>query len=146
VSFPGVWSVLIPTRVLLAEDNPAVAAQIRELLEPAFEVVGVVGSGEELESAFEILASAEAVIVTDIVMPGKGGLAAVRRIRERYPGTRVVLLSLVDASPIIRLGLSLGVLGFVVKEDAADELVPAIEAALDGRQYVSAAGRRNLAQ
>jgi DNA-binding NarL/FixJ family response regulator len=137
---------LIRTRVLLAEDNAAVAAQIRELLEPSFEVAGVVGSGEELEYAFGTLGGAEVVIVTDIVMPGKGGLAAVRRIRERDPGTRVVLLSLVDSSPMIRLSLSLGVLGFVVKEDAADELVPAIEAARDGRQYISAAGRRNLTQ
>jgi len=145
VSFPGEWSVELRTRVLLADDNAPVAAQIRELLEPSFEVVAVVSSGEELESAFETLGGAEAVIVTDIVMPGKGGLAAVRGIRERHPGTRVVLLSLFDASPMIRLGLSLGVLGFVVKEDAADELVPAIEAALEGRQYISRAGRRNLA-
>lgn len=122
------------------------AAQIRELLESYFEVVGVVSSGEELESAFETVGGTEVVIVTDMVMPGKGGLAAVRRIRERHPGTRVVVLSLLDAPPMIRLGLSVGVLGFVVKEDAADELVPAIEAALKGRQYISTAGRRNLAQ
>ena len=146
MSLPGEVDVLLPARVLLADDNAPVAAEVRELLEPVFEVVGVVGSGEELESAFERLGSPEVVIVTDIVMPGKGGLAAVQRIRERHPGTRVVLLSLIDASPMIRLGLSLGVLGFVVKEDAADELVPAIEAALEGRQYISAAGRRNLPQ
>ena len=144
MNLPGEWGVLLRARVLLADDNPVVAARIQELLEPSFDVVGVVGSGEELEATFEGLGS-EAVIVTDIVMPGKGGLAAVRCIRESHPDSRVVLLTLVDAPSIIRLGLSLGVLGFVVKEDAADELVPAIEAALAGRQYISAAGRRSLA-
>jgi DNA-binding NarL/FixJ family response regulator len=144
VNLPDQWGVLLRPRVLLADDNPLVAARIRELLEPSCDVVGVVGSGEELEATFEGLGT-QPVIVTDIVMPGKGGLGAVRCIREGHPDTRVVLLTLVDAPAIIRLGLSLGVLGFVVKEDAADELVPAIEAALAGRQYVSAAGRRNLA-
>jgi two-component system invasion response regulator UvrY len=126
--------------VVVAEDNALVAAQIRELLEPSFDVVGVVSSGEELETAFERLAPE--VIVTDIVMPGEGGLVAVRRIQERHPSTRVVLLSVIDATPMIRVGLLAGAQGYVVKEDAADELVPAIEAALEGRRYISVRGRR----
>jgi DNA-binding NarL/FixJ family response regulator len=128
--------------VLLADDNALVAARIRELLESSFDVVGVVSSGEELEAAFEMLAPE--VVVTDIAMPGKGGLAAVRRIRERHPGIRVVLLTVTDASPMIKLGLSAGAEGYVVKEDAGDELVPAIEAALEGQRYVSSAARRSL--
>jgi DNA-binding NarL/FixJ family response regulator len=128
--------------VLLADDNASVAAQIRELLEEAFDVVGVVASGEALETACDALTPE--VVVTDIAMPGEGGLAAMRRILERRPATRVVLLSVIVASPIIRVGLSAGAQGYVVKEDAADELVPAVEAALEGRPYVSAAGRRAL--
>lgn len=127
-------------RVLLADDNALVATQIRELLEASFDVVGVVSSGEELEAAFDALAPE--VVVADIVMPGEGGLAAVRHIQERHPGARVVLLSVFDSGPVIRLALSIGVQGFVAKEDAADELVPAIVAALDGTPYVSAVGRR----
>jgi two-component system, NarL family, invasion response regulator UvrY len=130
-------------RLLLADDNALVADEIRKLLEPSFDVVGVVHSGEALEAAFEALAPE--VIVTDIAMPGEGGLVAVRRIRERHPGMRVVLLTVIDASPMIRVGLSAGAQGYVVKEDAADELVPAVEAALEGRRYVSATGRRYLA-
>lgn len=129
--------------MLLADDNAPVAALIRELLEPMFDVVGIVTSGEELEAAFESLTPE--VVVTDIAMPGGGGLAAVQRIRERHPGTRVVLLSVIDASSMIRLGLSAGIQGYVVKGDAGDELVPAVEAALEGRRYISAAALRSLA-
>lgn len=129
-------------RVLLADDNALVAAQIRELLEESFDVVGVVASGEELETAFEALAPE--VIVADIAMPGEGGLAAVRHILKRRADAPVVLLSVIDAPPMIRLGLDTGARGYVVKEDAADELVPAIEAALQGQEYVSAAARRAL--
>jgi DNA-binding NarL/FixJ family response regulator len=129
-------------RLLLADDNAELSAQIRRLLEPAFEVVGVVTSGEELETVAETLSPE--VIVTDIVMPGEGGLAAVQRIRAHRPGTRVVFLTVNDASSMIRLARSLGVQVYVVKEDAADELVPAVQAALEGREYVSSTGRRNL--
>jgi len=143
VSFRSEEAPLSRIRVLLADDNALMAAQIQELLEPSYEVVGVVNSGEELEAAFEILAPD--VIVADIVMPGEGGLVAVRHIQERQPDVRVILLSVIDASAMIRLGLVIGVHGYVVKQDAADELVPAIEAALEGRRYISAAGRRGMA-
>ena len=129
-------------RVLLAEDNALVATQIKALLETAYDVVGVVGSGEELVLEFERL-SPEA-IVTDIVMPGGGGLAAVRKIRAAHPGAAVVLLTVLDEPVMIRHGLSTGALGYVVKEDAGDELLPAVQAALEGREFISAAGRRSL--
>lgn len=126
-------------RVLLADDNALVADQIRELLMEAFEVVGVVSSGEELVTAFEALTPQ--VVVTDIVMPGEGGLVAARRILGRYPGTPIVLLSVLGDPPLIRASLSSGVHGYVVKDDAANELVAAIHAAIEGRSYVSATGR-----
>jgi DNA-binding NarL/FixJ family response regulator len=126
-------------RVLLADDNAVVADQIRELLAETFEVVGVVGSGEDLETAFEALAPE--VVVTDVVMPGEGGLLAAQRILQRYPGTPIVLMSVLGEPPLIRASLASGVLGYVVKHDAAAELVPAVLTALDGGSYVSATGR-----
>ena len=129
-------------RLLLADDNALVAAQIKDLLSPWYDVVGVVSSGEELEAAFEALSPQ--VIVTDIAMPGGGGLTAVKRIRERHPGTPVVLLTVLDQPPMVRLGLSVGAQGYVVKQDAGEELVEAVRAALEGRQYISSSGRCEL--
>jgi two-component system, NarL family, nitrate/nitrite response regulator NarL len=129
-------------RVLLAEDNAMVAEQIRQVLEEAHEVVGVVGTGEELESAFEFLTPE--VVVTDIMMPGEGGLVAARHILERYPGTPVVLLSVIDSISMMRAGFLCGIHGYVVKEDAADELNQAVDAALAGNEYISTGGRRTL--
>ena len=121
---------------MLADDNVVLAAEIRGLLDPVFDVVGVVASGEALEAAFEALTPQ--VIVTDIAMPGEGGLAAVRHIRERSPAARVVLLTVLDSQAMIRLGLLAGASAYVVKADAGDELAQAVKAALEGRQYVSA--------
>jgi len=112
------------------------------MLEPAYEVVAVVATGEELEAAFEALGPE--VVVADIVMPGKGGLAAVRQIQDRHPGTPVVFLSVIAAPSMIQISLSSGGSGYVVKDDAADELVPAIEAVRKGRDYVSSTGLRAL--
>lgn len=128
--------------VLLAEHNTLVAGQIRGLLEEAFDVVEVVSSSAELESAFERLTPQ--VVVTDIMMPDESGLLAARHILGRHPAARIVFLSVIDAPAMIRASVSEGIHGYVVKEDAADELVTAVGAALDGRRYISAAGRRSL--
>ena len=129
-------------RVLLADDNKMFAARIRELLEPSFEVIGTVESGEELERVVDTLLPE--IVVSDIAMPGEGGLVATRKIRERRPNLPFVLLTVIDAPLMIRLAQSSGALGYVVKEDAGEELVPALRAALAGRSYVSASGRRSL--
>lgn len=130
--------------VLLADHNASVAGRICELLEEAYDVVGVVSSSVELESAFERLTPQ--VVVTDLMMPDESGLVAARHILERHPDTRVVFLSVIDAPAMIRASVLEGVHGYVVKEDAADELVPAVGAVLEGRTYISTAGRRALPQ
>jgi two-component system invasion response regulator UvrY len=101
-----------------------------------------VSSGEELETAADTLLPE--VVVTDIVMPGEGGLVAAQRIQAHHPGTRVVFLTVDDTWTMIRLARTLGVKAYVVKEDAADELVAAVQAALEDREYVSATARRHL--
>ncbi|HKP29967.1 MAG TPA: response regulator transcription factor [Gemmatimonadales bacterium] len=130
--------------MLLADDNAQFAARIRELLEPTCEIVGVVCSGEELERAVDTLTPT--VVITDIAMPGVGGLVAARNIRARKPELPVILLTVIDAKLMIKLALSSGALGYVVKEDAGEELTQAVEAALAGKSYVSSQGRRSLSQ
>jgi DNA-binding NarL/FixJ family response regulator len=131
-------------RVLLADDNAQFADRIRELLEPTCEIVGVVGSGEELERVVDSLSPS--VVITDIAMPGEGGLVAARNIHARKPELPLILLSVIDAKLMIKLALSSGALGYVVKEDAGEELAQAVEAALSGQTYVSSNGRRSLSQ
>ena len=130
------------TRVLLADDNELIATEICRLLEPSVEVVGILKSGEELEAAYEKLAPD--VIVTDIAMPGEGGLVAARSILGRHPEARIVLLTVIQSSTMIRLGFSAGVLGYVIKEDVGDELLPAIQSVFSGERYLSANARRCL--
>jgi DNA-binding NarL/FixJ family response regulator len=129
-------------RILLADDHVGMLEDLRALLESEFEVVGAVADGNALVSAVDALAPD--VIVTDIAMPGLDGIAAARKILRRSPSARVVFITVHDDLGIAQRSFSLGALGYVVKGSAGDELIPAIEAALNGRQYVSATLRSKL--
>jgi DNA-binding NarL/FixJ family response regulator len=122
-------------RVLLAEDHAETAARLRKLLGVAFDVIASVEDGRALVDATERL-SPDAV-VADIDMPGVDGIAATALIRRHDPDARIVLVTVHSEAMLVEAGLAAGALGYVLKDTAGDELVPAVHAALGGRQYVS---------
>jgi len=115
-------------RVLLAEDHPSIAEQLRGLLDQEFEVISTVGDGQALVAAAELLRPD--VIVTDIAMPGMNGLDAAHEVLERIPGARIFFITIHDDPLLKERGLAVGALGYVRKLEAADQLVPAVRAAL----------------
>jgi DNA-binding NarL/FixJ family response regulator len=124
-------------RVLLADDHAETAEQLRELLEPLFDVVALVEDGRALVSSAARL-SPDA-IVADISMPGLDGIEASVLIRRSDPDARIVLVTVHSESVLVARGLAAGALGYVLKDAAGDELVPAVRAALDGERFVSSA-------
>jgi DNA-binding NarL/FixJ family response regulator len=122
-------------RVLLAEDHAETAARLRKLLGVTFDVIASVEDGRALVDATERL-SPDA-IVADIDMPGVDGIAATTLIRRHDPNARIVLVTVHSEAMLVEAGLAAGALGYVLKDTAGDELVPAVYAALGGRQYVS---------
>ena len=128
-------------RVLLADDHPAVLKDLCALLEPEFEVIATVEDGHALVAAAEELDPD--VIVTDITMPGLDGIAAAGEILRKDPAARVVFVTVHDEAEMFKKGLSMGVLGYVLKLTAGEELIPAIHAALRGEHYVSPLAKRH---
>jgi DNA-binding NarL/FixJ family response regulator len=122
-------------RVLLAEDHAETAARLRKLLGVDFEVVASVEDGRALVDATERLSPD--VVVADIDMPGVDGIAATALIRRHDPDARIVLVTVHSEAMLVEAGLAAGALGYVLKDTAGDELVPAVYAALGGRQHVS---------
>ena len=122
-------------RLLLAEDHAETAARLRKLLRADFDVIASVEDGNALVDAAERLSPD--VIVADIAMPGADGIEAVTRIRRKNSDARIVLVTVHSESMLVEAGLAAGALGYVLKDTAGDELVPAVRAALSGRQYVS---------
>jgi DNA-binding NarL/FixJ family response regulator len=125
-------------RVLLAEDHPRVAQELRRLLEREFDVVAVVGDGNALlREADEVHPD---VVVSDIVMPGLDGIAATGALLARHPGSRVVLVTIHDDPELTERGYAAGALACVLKLAAAQELVPAVRTVLRGERYLSPRG------
>ena len=126
--------------MLLAEDNAAMAEELRTLLETDFDVVATVADGIALIEAFD--AVRPDVIIADIAMPRCSGIDATIELRRQHPETPVVLVTIHDDPGLVERGRKAGALGHVLKVAAARDLVPAVRAALRNERYVSSRIRR----
>ncbi len=143
-----------PIRVVLAEDHALLRGALRLSL-AAEEGIEVITDAADLPSALRhVHGDRPHVLVLDLGMVSGSSREAIGKLRTRAPETQVVLLTM-DGSPLVAQHvLASGALGFVLKDRADDELVPAVRAAARGEQYVSprvaerlhAALRRSLAE
>ena len=121
--------------IILADDHPHVATQLRYLLGEVFEVVAVVDDGNALVKAVARLKPD--MVVTDISMPGMDGIQAAREMRHRQPSLRIVFITVHDDVALARIAMEVGQ-GYVLKASAGEELVEAVSAVLNGGRFVSA--------
>jgi len=123
--------------VLLADDHRIVAEGLKKLLEPEFELVGVVEDGFAL---LKVAAEKKPdVIVTDISMPGLNGIEALEELKKKNPEVHVVVLTMHRNVAYARRALDAGALGYVLKNSAPEELVMAVRAAAAGRAFITPA-------
>ena len=123
-------------RVLLADDHRILREALRMVLATECEVVAEASNGEQ---AVAIAAQLKPdVVVMDIGMPGIGGLSAARRIAKEAPACKVLVLSQYDDEEYVLEALGeAGCAGYIVKTDAAAELLSAVRAVHSGRRYLS---------
>jgi DNA-binding NarL/FixJ family response regulator len=133
---------MLTTRVLLADDHAVVAEGLESLLKKTFDLVGVVHDGHALVDAAAKLRPD--VIVTDISMPGLNGLDAIRQIRARRPGTKIVVLTMHQDTQLAVEAFRAGASGYVLKVSPAEELIRAITEVADGRGYVTSLLAKDL--
>lgn len=133
-----------PIRVALADDAPAVRYSLGMLLKtfPDFEFLGEATSGEEAIDLCE--RTQPDVLLLDLVMPGIGGLAALREVRSRCPATQVVVVTSFVEDAHLRNALDQGAIGFLGKNATADEISKAIHAAHAGQAVLSPAAAQVL--
>jgi DNA-binding NarL/FixJ family response regulator len=131
------------TTVLVADDHTIVRDGLVSLLrEYDFDVVGSVGDGSALLEAAKRLRPD--VIVTDIGMPQLSGLEALPRLRAQCSGSRILVLTMHNDARLAARALQQGASGFLLKEAAGEELVTAIQQALQGRVYLTPAITRDV--
>lgn len=122
-------------RILLADDHRLVAEGLRSLLQPEFELVGVVEDGRALVETARLVSPD--VIVADIGMPKLNGLEALAQLKKDNPKVKVVMLTMHRESAYARRAIEEGASAFVLKHSASAELITAIRAALEGKTYIT---------
>jgi DNA-binding NarL/FixJ family response regulator len=125
-------------RVLIADDHRLFREALRVVLERECDVVGEAASGEE---AVALAARTRPdIVLLDVGMPGVGGLNAAHRLAKQAPSSKVVILSQYeDEEYVVEAMVEAGAAGYLVKTDAAVELLSALRAVAAGRSYLSAA-------
>jgi two-component system response regulator NreC len=125
-----------PLTVVLADDHEVVRSGLRLLLdaEPGIRVVAEAGDVASAVAAIE--RHGPDVLVLDLHMPGEPSLPAIPRLRERFPDTRIVVLTAQRDPSFAGEAMRLGTSGYVPKEAAGHQLVRAIRMAAEGGTYL----------
>jgi len=125
-------------RILLVDDHAIFRLGLRALLETEESIAEIVGeAGDGLEALALIAEKAPDVVVMDIYMPKLNGLEATKEIQERFPKTKVVILSGYADKVYVKEALKFGALGFVIKDAVFDELKVALNAVKNNKIYLS---------
>jgi DNA-binding NarL/FixJ family response regulator len=150
-SFDSLPSSLLPQnskmyRVLVVDDHPVVRRGIRAILEsqPGIEVWGEASNGIE---ALELVKAAKPeLVLVDLTMPEMNGLEVTAAIREASPETEVLVLSMHFSEELAREVLRCGALGYVLKSDADDELLAAVDHARRRQPFFTTKLAHTMAQ
>jgi DNA-binding NarL/FixJ family response regulator len=126
----------MPLKILLADDHLVLLAGMRALLErEGYQVVADVSDGRQAVNLARKLQPHIAVL--DITMPGLNGLAAAQKIRRLCPDTKVIILTMHKETPYVIEALDAEVMGYVLKTQAAQDLLAAINSVAANNVYLS---------
>jgi DNA-binding NarL/FixJ family response regulator len=127
----------MPVRILVVDDHPIVRHGLRTLLggRPEWEII------DEAEDGIEAVEKADRlkpdVVVLDVSMPRMDGLEACRRIRKSVPKSEVLMVTQHDSPQMMREALGAGARGYIVKSDAARDLLAALEAVSQHKLFIA---------
>ncbi len=123
-------------KVLLADDHAVLRDGMQHLLEH-HEDIRVVGTADNAQEALRLAATTSPdVVILDIAMPGLTGIEATRELRSSLPHVAVIILSMYCSPELVRTALRAGARGYLRKEEAGEEVVKAVRAVADGRNFL----------
>jgi two-component system, NarL family, nitrate/nitrite response regulator NarL len=124
-------------RILLADDHVLFREAISKAINATYglKVVGGVSDGLELLSALQ--KSAPDLIILDLTMPNLSGLAAAKQVKVMYPSVKILILTMHNTLSSLKGAFSIGVNGYLLKEDAFQDLIAAIKTIRKGNAFIS---------
>jgi NarL family two-component system response regulator LiaR len=134
-----------PIRVMIVDDHPLLRHGMKAalLMYPEFEVVAEAGSGEQ--AIAQLKAADPDIILMDLMMPGMGGVAAIRDIRRVRPNATILVVSnYYEDGEMVKEALEEGAIGYKLKDEKIDELMHAIRQACNGIPSLAPAAAQSL--
>ncbi|WP_298510809.1 response regulator transcription factor [uncultured Kordia sp.] len=122
-------------KVVIADDHQIVIDGLKSLLnqEESIEIVGEALNGNEV---LEILEKTEVdLVVLDIEMPLLSGIETTKKIKEKHPNVKVLILSMYNTEKFVRSVIEIGADGYILKNKGKEELVLAIKYIIDGEEF-----------
>jgi DNA-binding NarL/FixJ family response regulator len=129
-----------PLRVVLVDDHEMVLQGLKAMLAPYSARIVVVGEALNGHDAVSVVSAlAPDIVLCDVRLQGTSGLDLTRRLLERTPGQRVMLLSVYEDEQYLFEALRVGACGYLVKRIDGEELVRSLERAADGEKVIDPA-------
>lgn len=124
-------------KVFIADDHPIFRQGLLKILEtdPSLEIVGESGDGEEALQSLKELSPDIAVL--DIAMPGRSGLEIVKETQKEGLSIHFIILTMFSEEEYFNEAMELGVKGYLLKDNAASDLLSCLKSVAEGKYYVS---------
>jgi len=124
-------------KIFLTDDHAILLGGLIKILsaEDDLEIVGSAGSVKQ--TLDEFTQKNIDLLITDYNLPDDDGLTLVRRVKQKYPDTKIIVLSMHDEAHLIKEILKEGVDGYILKKDSHEELVNAVRAVKNDKVYLS---------
>ena len=124
-------------RILLVDDHPVLRKGLARLIDSKEEFV-VCGEASTAVDAMALIRELEPhLVIVDIGLPGTSGIELTKTIRAEFPKLPVLILSMHEEALYATRALRAGAMGYIVKQDAIDNIANALREALNGRRYLS---------
>ncbi len=123
--------------IILADDHSVIRAGLKLVVERSkkYKVVREAANGKELLAFLEEVPCD--IVVLDLGMPEMNGLAALEVMQKKFPKVKTVVLTTHKERSFLRKSLQLGALGYILKEDAYESLIAAMDSTLKNQKYIS---------
>ena len=122
-------------RLLIADDHAPVGKSLQALLEPEYEVLGLVTSGADVLAS--VARERPDALLLDLWMPGRNGLDLLTDLRRDFPAVRIVVLTMHADLVVAVEAMHRGAQAYLLKDSGYAELEEALREVFDGKPYLS---------
>src|ERR1041384_6983858 len=133
-------------KIIIADDHTIVRKGLIQILYDGIPDIKVTEVSDGNELLKEVRANKFDIAISDLSMPGKNGMEALKQIKEEFPKLPILILSMHPEDQYALRVIKAGASGYLTKDSAPDEMIKAVTQILNGRKYITASLAERLAE